>query len=139
MASVLVVISLTLSPPSTSKVQKQPKASVSGQASLGLGKGESADAVTQNDINQIIKSQLNVLGEHLSKIVKNTNKLAKKTSDTSKIKSSTKTGKHDQEAITQQGFHGKVIQTSLCTTLFHKIGLGKKPEFYLKCKIDCSN
>ena len=57
------------------------------------------DRVTQNDINQIILSQLNALGERLTNMEKNSKKVHKKTSDLSKIKYSnknvnrTKTGK----------------------------------------------
>ena len=57
-------------------------------------------------------TQYNALGERLSNIEKCTNKLPKKTNDTSKITSSTKTGKHDQAAVTQQGFDGKVAHNS---------------------------
>ena len=62
-------------PLSSPNVRKQHKASDLGQVFQGSGR-EAMDTVTQNDINQIILSQLNTLGERLSNIEKRKQQIA---------------------------------------------------------------
>ena len=100
------------SPASSPTVKKSQKITNSGQASRGPGEGGSTDSVTQNDINQIILSQLNALGERLTNMENNSQKVPKKTNDHSKIKSSRKPAKREKTAVTQIGLSEHVATTS---------------------------
>ena len=79
----------------------------------GWGGGDSADLVSQSDINQIILNQLNALGERLDNIEKKikVQKVPKKTGDMSKIKFSAKQNKGTKAQVTQPGFEQSVAHT----------------------------
>ena len=72
------------SPVSSPMAKKQLNVVNPGQASQGPGEGGLTDLVTQNDINQIILSQLNALGERLTNMENNSKTVHKKTSDLDK-------------------------------------------------------
>ena len=88
--------------PISSPVKRKHTNIQPGQVSQGVGEGGSSDRVTQNDINQIILSQLTALGERLTNM-ENKHRTPKKTSDSSKIKSSNKNGKYVKTAVTHKG------------------------------------
>ena len=97
------------SPLSSLTVKNKSKGCTTRSGSSEVGGGGSTDPVTQNDINQIILSQLNALGERLT-LRKTVTKFL--TSDPLKIKSSNKTGKRVKTAVAQKGFERKVAPIS---------------------------
>ena len=105
-------ISALLNSSDQNSPSSSPTVTNNGQASRGPGEGGSTDYVTQNDINQIILSQLNALGERLTNMEKNSQKAPKKTNDHSKIKSSRKPAKREKTAVTQTGLSEHVATTS---------------------------
>ena len=96
----------------------QPSASGTGARSHDLGQGprsgggsgKNLDTVSQNDINQIILSQLSALGDRLDKIEKVNKHELKNTGNSSKIKAPSKMGAKGK--TTYSGFDRDVASAS---------------------------